>query len=332
MSAEMPNPDRPARLAFVGASDWMQRYHLAAAARLRETGALEIRGIWNRTGEKAARLSDRFAIPRVYETLDELKHDRTLDGVVVVVSRTSVFEVLMSLAECRLPILTEKPPGDTPEQAERLAETFGERGVVGFNRRFVPLHDRFRELIGASGLPHLAECRFARRGRRDPRFVTESGVHAINLLEWLLGPIASLDARCGPDAASSSAPPLHRRALARFAGGAEAFICFLPRAGYACEHYTVHASDRTLTLECAAHYTDESESRIVVREHRGGAEPAVSVITEQERDPLERGGFMGEYREFLELIRTGRPPRSSFRSSVSSVRLSHCVEHGGRLP
>ncbi len=327
-----PAGERAVRLAFVGAGGWMSRYHLPAAGRLQERGEITMAGIWNRTPEKAARLAEAFSIPRVYESLAELCADPDLDGIVVVVSRVSVYEVMMQLAGSRCPLFVEKPPGDTPQQAEQLAETFGTRCMVGFNRRFVAFHERFAELVEAAPEVHLVECRFTRRGRDDPRFVTESGVHSVNFLEWLLGPITDLQADRYPDPEGGW---LHWRATVRFSSGPTGHLVFLPRSGYACEHYTVHARNRSLTLECATPYSDDSENRIIIREqpHRPGSQnaPKVTVLTDDTEDELERGGFMDEYREFVALVRSGRPSSSGLYESVSSVRISHAIERGGGL-
>ncbi len=336
------------RLAFVGASEWMERYHIASALRLREEGLLELHGIWNRTREKARRLAGVYGIGRVYERPEEIVGDANVDGIVVVVSREAAYEILVRLTATRAPILCEKPAGDTPEQARSLGELFDDRGLVGFNRRFAPIVEQFRDrIVGCSGPPYLAECTFARRDRRDPRFITESGVHAVDLLQWLLGPVRSVDPSAiggGPPAEGRSAAdphtaqsrsatgvPLSRRALLRFESNVEAWVSFLPRVGYASERYTVHVPDRTLQLDYGGAYLDSDRSRIMVRRHIAGSEPQVEQIDDRTTDPLESGGFLGEYRAFLDHIGTGKPVRSTFRTAARSVELSHEIEQAEPL-
>ncbi len=346
-----PATDRaqPARLAFVGASEWMERYHIASACRLRDRGLLELHGIWNRTRAKARRLADEYGIGRVYERQEDIVADGAVDGIVVVVSREAAFDVLLRLSGSRAPILCEKPAGDTPGQADTLAELFEDSGLVGFNRRFAPIVERFRERIAACPEPpYLAECTFARRDRRDPRFVTESGVHAVDLLQWLLGAVDSVDASAiGDDthledravggsraAMKSKAPggaPPSRRALLRFASNAEAWVSFLPRAGYARERYTVHAPERTFELDYGGAYLDAESSSITIRRHVGFSEQEIERIGDEADDPLEGGGFIAEYRAFLEHIATGVPARSNFRTAAASVRLSHEIEQATPL-
>jgi predicted dehydrogenase len=100
----VPGGPRPLRVAVIGASEWATTYHLpalkllescegrtSAASEDRGTGSsmdpggggctgavfprVRLHGIWNRTGAQAEAAARRFAIPRVYRSLEELLED-----------------------------------------------------------------------------------------------------------------------------------------------------------------------------------------------------------------------------------------------------------------
>ncbi|MEW5816619.1 MAG: Gfo/Idh/MocA family oxidoreductase [Spirochaetota bacterium] len=93
-------------LALVGAGAWMEKYHIPAIMSLSEKWNLRIRGIWNRTIEKAEACAATYGIPRVYESLEELTLDSETDCRVVVVSKTALAETLRVLTRRPIPLIS----------------------------------------------------------------------------------------------------------------------------------------------------------------------------------------------------------------------------------
>ena len=113
------------------------------------------------------------------------------DAVVVVVPVERTVAVGSLVLERGLPLLLEKPPGETVAEVDRLiaAAERGGRAVphqVAFNRRFAPLVRELRRRIEEAGpLQHL-HYEMTRVERRDPDFST-TAIHGLDAVRYLAG-------------------------------------------------------------------------------------------------------------------------------------------------
>jgi predicted dehydrogenase len=358
----------PVRLAVVGTGGWARQYHLPALTALRREGVVEVAGLWNRTVAAAEDAARQFEVRRVYRTLDELLDDDRVDGYVVVVHSGAVLAVVSALLARPRPILTEKPPGGSYCEALALADRVGVPNVVGFNRRYMPLNRRFLAL--ASTLPgaYFAGCRFYRHGRSHPRFIGETGIHAINFVECLAGPIRSV--RCQPQprgvvgaamsptgrpegeyrsaqrggtaASPTGRPEGEYRSAQREAGpvtvawlefeaGMTGLIEFLPCSGSNVERYEIHGPASSLYLESPTPYCSDAPGRIVVHEH--GRPAAVIAGDDDAGGDLLAAGLIDEYRDFLAAIADpSHVTASNFRNACNTMRIAEAIEAAVAAP
>jgi predicted dehydrogenase len=265
-------------VGIVGAAEWLRRFHLPALTERAQTDGLEIRGIWNRTERKAARLAEEFGIPRVCGTLDELLADDHLHALVCVVSKEATFDVLSSLAVRGVPILTEKPPAASAAGAESLARSVNVPTLVAFNRRYAPFHQQLLSRVRALRRPHLLRCSLHRRNRDDATFVVETGVHGIDFLSYLGGPFRHLVT----DRRESRKRGVHNAMVqGTLESGAVAQLSLLPFAGEASESYEVYGRDVSLRLSIAQAYMDRSQAALEEWHNRGpDKEPSYRLLEE----------------------------------------------------
>ena len=175
---------RELSLALIGAGEWVERYHLPTIKRLSDQQNVSIAGIWNRTRAKAEKLARDFDLPKVYGDLQEVIDDHEVDCLAIAVNSRAVGQILRTLAVRDLPLICEKPPGADAAEARELAALITRTNVVAFNRRYMPLNQRFKEFVDREHI-EFVECSFYRRRRDVEEFITETGIHGINLLEYL---------------------------------------------------------------------------------------------------------------------------------------------------
>ena len=129
-------------LAFIGGGWFAQRVHLPALVYLREHPQeqydLRLRGIYRRTRSAAEELAHKYGFEQVYDSLEELMHDESVDAVAVIVPASALIDLLPPLAERKLPIFVEKPPGVNAAEAEYFSSLITPPNVVAFNRRLCP--------------------------------------------------------------------------------------------------------------------------------------------------------------------------------------------------
>jgi predicted dehydrogenase len=325
MRGNLSNPESTINIAMVGATDWVARYHLPTLQYFAQQGRVAVHGIWNRTTSKAETLAHQFDIPKVYATLAELQDDQALDCVSVAVNSSAVTGIVRELAQRKLPLICEKPPGKDSREAKSLAELVTTANIVAFNRRYVPINQRFKAILEQHKTIHFVECHFYRRNRDDPYFVTETGIHGINLLEYFFGAIRRVETRRW---SQQDRHAYNWLAVLEFASGVQGLIKFFPFAGVNLERIEAHGSDLSLYLEPALNYTDEPTSRIVINENTRENRLQQEIIAEDETNPLVAGGFIGEYGEFFEAVVTGKPTTSNFQNAWTAVEVAEFISSG----
>jgi predicted dehydrogenase len=297
-------------------------------AMLRSAGVIDIAGVWNRTSETAEAAAREFGVANVYPTLDAAVTDPAVEGFVVLVHSGAVSSVVLRVAERGLPILTEKPPGQSFAEATMLAERVRVPNVVGFNRRYMPLARRFRSIVEGIDRPFFAECHFYRHDRRHPRFMLETGIHGINFIEYLCGPIASIAptrrTQAGEGRYAWVCPVV-------FQSGMPGLLKFFPFCGSSIERYEVHGAERSAYFHCPASYTSDQPGRIVVHE-RGDVAMEIADDGGAE-DELGTSGILDEYRDFLRLFADPlHKAVSDFRNACNTMRLAEAIHAAGEAP
>jgi predicted dehydrogenase len=320
---------KPLRVAVIGAGDWAQRYHFPALALLARERAVNIAGVWNRTAATAERVARQFSIGRVYRSLDEVLADEHVDCFVVLVNSNVLAKTVCSLLVRGLPIFTEKPPGATYREALMLAERVTVPNLVAFNRRYMPINRRFKELADAIEGVYFAECHFYRNERLYDHFVRETGVHGINYMEYLCGAIREVHTEVGRIARNGSQFWI---SSVTFESGTRGVFKFFPCCGSSVERYEVHGQDASIYLHCPQTYTSDHPGRIEV--HKNGRLDSV-VYDAEEGGDLVSMGIVDQYREFFATVVQGLGTASNFANACNTMRVAEAIEagtHAGKEP
>jgi myo-inositol 2-dehydrogenase/D-chiro-inositol 1-dehydrogenase len=150
-------------------------------------------------GDAASALGQRFNIPRVESSAEELLALDELDAVLICSSTDTHADLIVKAAQAGKHIFCEKPLAyrlETIDWALRAVEAAGVKLQIGFNRRFDANFDRVRRAIagGEIGTPHLLHI-----VSRDPApppisYVRVSGglfldmtIHDFDMARYLIG-------------------------------------------------------------------------------------------------------------------------------------------------
>ncbi len=314
------------QLAVIGAGTWVTNIHLPVIKELQRTHDVIVRGIWNRTREKAEALQKSFNIERVYNTLDELVEDGDIDGICVVVSKEITFSIIEQIRRKKIPILCEKPPGKTGEEAETLARTVTVPNIVAFNRRYAPLVKTCKSKIDDLETLHYVECGFYRRQRNDKNFITETGIHAINLFEYLFGPISDIKVVCSH--------PWDRTIPNKvvelfFESGLKGVIKFFPFAGISVEWYDIYAKNQLIHMSLAQPFTDTQESELhIYKNTTNNCFESEKILDDPKHSEFKKAGFIDEFEEFIDIISSRKNKSlSNFQNAYHSMQVCEKIEH-----
>ncbi len=324
----MPTAKRPVNLAFIGTGSWARSKHFPALGYLLTHPEalrgveLRLQGLYSLERETARAVAAQYGFRRVYRSLDELLCDDVVDAIAVAVLPEATASVVIRVAARQLPLLSEKPPGVTLAEAQQLAERVNVPNLVAFNRRFAPLNNQFRDLVGT--VPDIAfvEGHFLRYERHDPAFMVHTAIHWINFMEYVFGDIAefSVEAFRSPSSAT-----LNGITHIRFADGLKGLLKIIPCSGSEVERLEVHSTGQSVYF--TGPYGDEV-GRITIE--RNGVREEVVPAIDPTTPEIVRIGIVGEYVEFLTAACAGGPVRSTFQNAVRGMHVAEAIQEAGK--
>ncbi len=296
--------------------------------------ALELAACCDLDAAKAEQFASRFRFARAYTDVVTMLDAERPDAAALVVPVAVTCELGVRVLSRGIPLLIEKPPGETVEEVDRLAEAALAGGAdarpvphqVAFNRRYVPLIVSLRERLGRlppeAALQHV-RYEMVRVDRLDPDFST-TAVHAIDAVRFIAGSDFS-EARFRyqplPGLGDGVANIFMDGALRT---GATAHLAFCPVAGAVVERAELHARHHTFFVEIPMWNGYDSPGRLIhlergvlVEELRGSHDDRCRAVA--------LGGFLGEYEAFFQCLATGCEPSPSLASTRQSVEVAQAM-------
>ncbi len=194
------------RVGIIGCGSIARQRHAYEYSR---NSNVEIAGFYDAVSTRADELSSLFG-GRVYQSLDELLDDETVDAVSVCVANAFHADTTIRALEKGKHVLCEKPMAVTIEDCMMMtdtAERTGRRLCIGQNQRLTPAHRKAKEIIssGAMGKVLTFQTMFCHGGpetwsvekSRNTWFFKKSaaafgsmadlGIHKIDLIKYLVG-------------------------------------------------------------------------------------------------------------------------------------------------
>lgn len=310
---------------------------------------VRIAAIQGRSGDRVGDLCARFG-GMAYTDVDALLAHRPMD--LVIVGSPSGLHAAQGAAAARrgLHVLVEKPLDIALDRVDALIEAADAAGVVlgaCFQDRFKPGVERLKALVDQGALGRVLTVEARMPWYRPPAYYADSrwrgtraldgggalmnqGVHTVDLLLWIGGPISAVQAH--------TATLLHdievedtAAATFEFATGALGTL-FATTAAYPGwpRRITVTGAEGAATLE-----GDDLVS-VVLRSgeavHGVTAAPAGAAAPAASASPIvtDAGPHRAVIEDFLSAIRDRRPPRCDGRDARRSVALILAVYEASR--
>ncbi len=131
--------DKKLKIGFVGVGGMGQCAHLKNYAALPDlcevVAAAELRP------EMAQKVAQRYFIPKVYSTFEDMLKNEKLDGIVASQPFTRHGTLIPDLIKYGIPVFTEKPIAGTLEMGEKVVKAVAKSGtfhMVGYHKRSDP--------------------------------------------------------------------------------------------------------------------------------------------------------------------------------------------------
>jgi UDP-N-acetyl-2-amino-2-deoxyglucuronate dehydrogenase len=329
------------RIGFVGGGGITETHARAA----RECADLEIAAFFGANAERTAALAEEFG-GRDFRRLEDMLESERLDLVVIgSPSGLHAEQGLQAIAR-GIHVLVEKPIDVATGPADALIEAATRAGLrlgVLFQDRLEPGLMRLKRAVdeGALGRPLLASARV--KWHRPPEYYSGSrwrgtlaldggaalinqGIHTVDLLLWLLGPVVSVRAVTATSFHAIEGEDV-ALALLEFESGAvatlEATTCAWP--GYP-RRVEITGTEGTVTVEgdavVATDLRTPGPDLVSATEGppSGASSPKLATATPHRR-VLE---------DFVRAIREGRPPACDGREGRRSLALVEAIYAAAR--
>ena len=275
---------------------------------------------------KAETYRSAFGFQKYYTDLNTMLREEKPDAVSLVVPVSLTEKLSIQVMEMGFPVIMEKPPGMNRAQTLRMIEAAEKTGVfnqVSFNRRFMPIVRRFRELRKDMA-GQFWQYDFFRVNRRDADFSTTT-IHGIDTLKFLAGSdYRSIRFSYQSSPGNPELVPVITLDC-DFVDGQRGIITFAPATGFLTERCTMHGTNQMIHATMPYHGIAGSltgDGLLTVAQQ--GQVTLNEVYGETEGFFVENG-FYGENAHFFDCVRAGIRPKDDIASGLQSVEIADCI-------
>lgn len=313
----IPPPDKPLRIAVIGAGHHSRTYHLPALASYHRShpGVLALTAIVDPNVVTARQAAAEFGFSATHADVTAMLARENPDACLALTPVALNADITLRLVRLGLPTLMEKPLGATIDEARCLVASIrgsNPRVMVSMNRRFDPLLKDARDWIGPR--PVLAiRAVMARNARTEPGFVEHTGLHLVDVVRMIGGETTSCSAWRRPVAGADQF-----EAKLTFASGAIATIELMPVSGGTGESLEITGAD--YRVEILSREFDRGAWRAWM-----GRELVVSESIPPATPLFVANGTFAETEAFVQAVRGERAFSPTPLEVLPSMELCHTI-------
>ncbi len=317
------------RVALIGAGGMANSVHYPSLA---EFDDVEMVGLCDVVESKLNETADRFGIEKRYADYQQMLEETQPDAVYVLMPPHHLYDIVIRCLESGINVFIEKPPGVSTHQIRWMAE-FAEKngviGMVGFNRRYIPLLELCRDkVVVHGGAMHQVVSTFYKwtEAPMHPYYngavdiLTSDAVHAVDTMRFLA------DAEVTKVASSVRSLGMKYdvafNALVEFDNDCLGILLSNWRCGGRVHQFEMHAAG------ISAFVNPNYEAVI----HADGEEFVERLDSKQVAGSDENFKFYGFYhqsRHFIDCVKSGQEPLTSFQDAVKTMELVDKIYQSG---
>lgn len=248
------------------------------------------------------------------------------DAVIVTVPPAMTCRVACLVLERGFPLLLEKPPGMSPAELGRLiaaAEKGGARAQVAFNRRYMPVMRRAREILDAGIRPESVgqiDYEMIRFARWETDF-SITAIHAVDAALFLArSPFLAAEIRLQTQK-DREREAMNVVLVAECAAGTQVRVNIQPVAGVNADSARIHAVGQSLTIKIPVSPQSTADGSL---EHWRD-DKLVATFSDRDCDVVEKLGVFGETEAFLNAVRAGSSLAPGLQDCHQQVTLMEAI-------
>jgi predicted dehydrogenase len=273
---------------------------------------------------RAEKLAATFGFESVYSDYQAMLQTEKPDAVCLNVNEKYLCEIGCQVMQAGYPLLTEKPPGLTVDEIDRLIEAARISGTphqVAFNRRYTPVIQELKRSLEVLPMQYI-QVDFTRVKRSNEDFST-TAIHAIDLVRFLAGRDYHFIRFAYQDMPELGLNTANFTLVCELAGGLPAVLNFFPVSGEALECYTVFTLDNLLSASIAMGPDALGHFHHSRMGHNVRDVDAAGLSQRQENYFLN--GFYNEDAAFFDAVQNGEHPSPGFAECRQSIEIMQCL-------
>jgi len=312
---------RKIKVGIIGAGSLANSVHYPSLASIESA---EISAICDINNERLQKTANKYGVKNRYVAYDAMLEKEELDAVYIIMPPHHLYDIAVNCLKKGKNIFIEKPPGVSVTQTRSLAwyaKRHSCKTMVAFNRRFIPLMRRVRDLVEARGpINQCVSVFYKNLMPEEPPYyqgavdiLTSDTIHSVDTLRWMAGaPVKKV---------YSSVRKLYAEyynsfnALVEFENGAIGFLMSNWTAGSRIHMFEMHSKGISALVnpnEKALIYSDNKPEPEVLStyEAAGGGEEFHIYY-----------GFYNENKHFIECLVKDEEPETCFEDAVKTMEL-----------
>ena len=309
-------------IALIGAGGMANSVHYPSLAECEDVNLV---GLCDLVESKLHATAERFEIEQTFTDYKKMLEQTSPDAVYILMPPQQLFPLVIHCLSQKHHVFIEKPPGVTLHQTKEMAlaaEKHDCKTMVGFNRRFIPLMRKVKQIVEEQG--PIIQC-MSTFHKNAPNALYYDGVidvltcdaiHAVDTLRWLGG--GEVQAVASDINSFYSERENSFNALVKFTNGASGYLCTNWAVGGRIHIFEMHAQGISAYINpdaggCATLYTHEGKTEITTEE------AADSDATHKTY------GFFGETRHFVDCIQQNQQPSTCVADAVKTMELVETI-------
>lgn len=315
---------KTARVMLIGAGNMANSVHYPSLA---EMDDVDLVALCDLVEEKLHKTADRFGIEKRYTDYREMLEKEEADAVYILMPPHHLFDLVIAALGSKRHVFVEKPPAVTTFQVRsfaREAEANGVTGMVGFNRRYIPMINYAKKAAEEKGKITQVVVTFYKHasavyygGAAD--VIGCDAIHAVDTIRYLAGSeseveeVHSIPARYG-DVVDNA-----WNAVMRFSSGVTGVLLSNWNAGGRVHTFEIHAPGISAFLDAddKGKIIQDGDARVIDAKEIAGSD-----------EKYRSYGFYDQSRHFIDCVKTGAAPSSSFRDAVKTMELVDAIRRG----
>jgi predicted dehydrogenase len=311
---------RTVKIGVVGAGSHANNVHYPSLFAIKEA---EVVAVCDLNPDRLRATAEKYSIPGRYTDYREMLDKEELDTVYLIMPPHQLYDIAVDCLKQGLNLFIEKPPGITRSQTESLAwyaEKHGCRTMVGFNRRFIPLMRRVKEIVEERGPINQCVSVFYKNilSHEPPYYsgavdvLTSDVIHAVDTLRWMGG--GDVESICSSIRRLYVPYDNSFNAMVKFKNGALGFLMSNWAAGSRVHVFEMHSKGISA-------FVNPNDKALLYRD--GSSEPQATSAFEAAGSTEFHVyyGFLSENMHFIRCVIEDREPETCFRDAVKTMEL-----------